>query len=77
MKGLVLNTVKTFLDLEFFENCTKNKVTARSTQFHVGNKDLLSSATSQHCQQKLLKEELRNRGSLIRILKKEGSSMRK
>lgn len=69
MKGLVLNTVKTFLDLEFFENCTKNKVTARSVQFHVGNKDL-SSATSQHCQQKLLKEELRNRGSLIRILKK-------
>ena len=58
-------------NLEFLVNCTNNSVVTKLLNFQVANKSLKSSRTYRQCQLSLLREEIRQKKSNIRVLLKE------
>ena len=62
---------KAELDLEFLCKCNDNNVIPKFLNFRVANNHLKFSTTYKQCQSNLLREEIRQKKSTVRILQKE------
>ena len=67
---------KLLLDLSFLDNCIKNNNTLKYVQFRLSHRDLRDSSAYQQCQQKLPKQEIINQKNLVRLVKKDLSSVK-
>ena len=84
-KGYKQNTVKKIRKLEkldyrlrkaqidqgFLVNCNSNSIVPKFLNFRIATKFLKSAGTYQQCQLSLLHEEIRQKKSNIRVLRKE------
>ena len=66
---------KVELDLEFLSKCNDNNIIPKFLNFRVANNHLNFSTTYKQSQSNLLREEIRQKKSTVRILKKEFSSL--
>ena len=67
---------KAELDLEFLCKCNDNNVIPKFLNFRVANNHLKFSTTYKQCQSNLLREEIRQKKSTVRILQKEFTSLK-
>ena len=75
MEKLDYRLRKAELDLEFLSKCNDNNIIPKFLNFRVANNHLNFSTTYKQSQSNLLREEIRQKKSTVRILKKEFSSL--
>ena len=76
MEKLDYRLRKAELDLEFLCKCNDNNVVPKFLNFGDANNHLKFSTTYKQCQSNLLREEIRQKKSTVRILQKEFTSLR-